>query len=305
MDLNLLKTLCELHAPSGNEFQIKQFILDYTHNNKAQWAHQPEIFHGPELQDCLILKFGEPKTAAFAHMDSIGFTVRYQNQLVPIGSPEVHTGYKLLGTDSLGPIECELEVTKDYKLLYNFGRAIDTGTDLVYKCDFKESEHDVTSCFLDNRLGVYNLLKLAETLENGVLVFSCWEEHGGGSIPYLTKFIYDKWQIRQALVSDITWVTDGVFPGKGAVISLRDQNIPRKSYINRILNIANDAGLKHQVEVEGTGSSDGRELQMSPYPIDWCFIGAAEENVHSPQEKVHKDDMLSMLEIYQVLMKAL
>ena len=52
-------------------------------------------------------------------------------------------------------------------------------------------------------------------------------------------------------------------------------------------------------------ASDGRELQLSPYPWDWCFIGAAEENVHTPFEKVHKKDIEGMVKLYQVLMKEL
>lgn len=303
--MNLLKKLCGIHAPSGNEFKMKEFILNYTKENMNKWAAVPEIIHGQDFQDCVILAFGNPSTAAFAHMDSIGFTVRYQNQLVPIGGPDVHSGYKLVGEDSLGLIECELEVSKDHQLFYKFGRAIDTGTDLVFKCEFEETDEYVTSCYLDNRLGVFNLLKLAETVENGVLVFSCWEEHGGGAVPYLARYIYERWQIKNALISDITWVTDGVSPGKGVAISMRDRNIPRKSYINRIIEIAQKSGIDYQLEVEANGSSDGRELQISPYPIDWCFIGAPEENVHSPQEKVHKYDIKCMLELYQTLMKAL
>ena len=44
---------------------------------------------------------------------------------------------------------------------------------------------------MDNRLGVWNALKVAEKLENGIICFSAWEEHGGGSAGYLAKFIYE------------------------------------------------------------------------------------------------------------------
>jgi putative aminopeptidase FrvX len=148
-------------------------------------------------------------------------------------------------------------------------------------------------------------LKVAETLKDGVIVFSCWEEHGGGSVPYLAKFIYEKWKVKQALISDITWVTDGVLPGKGVVISLRDRNIPRKTFLNRIIEIAKKRKVDFQLEVEGMGSSDGRELQTSPYPFDWCFVGAPEQNAHTPHEKVHKDDIKSMISLYEWLMKDL
>ena len=61
---------------------------------------------------------------------------------------------------------------------------------------------------MDNRLGVWNALKVAEKLENGIICFSAWEEHGGGSVGYLAKFIYEKYGVKQALISDITWVTE-------------------------------------------------------------------------------------------------
>jgi putative aminopeptidase FrvX len=300
--MKLLKDLCEVHAPSGNESAMKSFILDYVKNNRKNWVSMPEVVHGEDFQDCIILKFGQPRTAVFAHMDSIGFTVRYENQLVPIGGPQAEAGYILTGEDSLGPIECELKVDEDHKLTYKFGRAIDTGTDLVFKSNFRETQNYVQNCYMDNRLGVYAALKLAEKLEDGVIVFSCWEEHGGGSVPYLAKHIYEQYNVKQALIADITWVTDGVQPGKGVVVSMRDRNVPRKSYINKIIALAKDSGVDFQLEVEGGGSSDGRELQVSPYPFDWCFIGAPEDNVHSPDEKVHKHDIQCMIELYRYLM---
>ena len=146
---------------------------------------------------------------------------------------------------------------------------------------------------------------MAEKLSDGVIVFTSWEEHGGGSVPYLAKFIYEKWKVSQALIADITWITDGVFPMKGVAISMRDRNIPRRAYVNRIIDIARKHGVDFQLEVEGLGSSDGRELQQSPYPFDWCFVGAPQENPHSPKEKVYKADISSMIALYNHLMKDL
>lgn len=284
---------------------MKAFIMDYIQKHSSSWTVTPELIYGDEFQDCLLVKFGEPKVAAFAHMDSVGFTTRYENQLVPIGSPEVESGFVLTGSDSQGAIECKLIVDKNNRLFHDFGRAIDRGTELVFKSTFRETSRYIESCYLDNRLGVYTLLRLAETLENGLLVFSCWEEQGGGSVPYLARYMFEQWQIRTALVADITWVTDGVQHGKGVAISMRDKNIPRRSFIDHIITLANASGIDYQLEVEAFGSSDGRELQYSPYPIDWCFIGAPESGVHSPHEKVHKADIAAMVSLYQYLMPAL
>lgn len=304
MNYRLLKQLCEVHAPSGNERAMKDFIINYVREHSSKWKVKPQLVEGEGFQDCFLLVFGKPRTAVFAHMDSVGFTVRYHDQLVPIGSPEIESGYKLSGKDSLGPVECEL-VEHDHAVTYKFGRGIETGTDLVFKTNFREKEESVQSCYLDNRLGIFISLKLAETLENGIIAFSCWEEHGGGSVPVLAKYIYEQHQVRQALICDITWVTEGVKHGKGVAISMRDRNIPRRGYIQKIISLAKKSGIKYQLEVEGAGSSDGRELQTSPYPFDWCFIGAPESNVHSPDELVYKEDIVSMLEMYRFLMNEL
>lgn len=304
-EYKLLKQLCEVHAPSGEEHRMKEFLLKYIRKESKKWKHQPEIFHGDDFQDCIILKFGKPRTAIFAHMDSIGFTVRYQNQLLPIGSPDAEMGAVLVGEDSMGPIECVLEFDKENHAFYSFGRQIERGTSLTYKVNFRDLKAFIQSPYLDDRLGIFCALKVAETLKDGVIVFSAWEEHGGGSVPFLAKFIFEQWNVRQALIADITWVSDGVDPGKGVVISMRDRNIPRKTFVNRILEIAKRKKTKFQLEVEGMGSSDGRELQLSPYPFDWCFVGAPQQNPHTPEEKVHKDDINSMISMYQLLMKEL
>lgn len=302
---HLLKQLCEIQAPSGHEKPVKEFLLNYTKREKKHWLSQPEIIEGNEFQDCFMLKFGKPRTAIFAHMDTVGFSVRYFNQLVSIGSPNAEAGTRLVGHDPLGPIECELEYDKEDHAFYKFGRPIERGTTLTYKIDFRETKDFIQTPYLDNRLGIFNALKVAETLEDGVIVFSCWEEHGGGSIGYLAKYIQKKWKVRQAIISDITWVSDGVEHGKGVAISLRDRNIPRRSFVNQIIAIAQKNKIPYQLEVEGSGSSDGGELQRGPLSFDWCFVGAPEHGAHTPHEKVHKTDIETMIELYEKVMKEL
>ncbi|HTF80241.1 MAG TPA: M20/M25/M40 family metallo-hydrolase [Cytophagales bacterium] len=306
MDYKLLKQLCQVQAPSGSESQMTTFLLDYIKANKKRWKVKPKILAGNKYQDCIMLVFGKPSIAAFAHMDSIGFTVAYDNKLIPIGGPEAETGYELIGHDSHGLIETKLVFDeKEQYLVCDAKRRLDRGTTLTFKCDFIETDSSVQSCYLDNRLGVFAMLQVCETLENGIVVFSCYEEHGGGTVPFLVRYLWEQYKIRKTLIADITWVTAGVQPGAGVAISLRDSRIPRKKYLDKIVSIAENAGIKYQLEVEGAGGSDGREIQNAPYPIDWCFIGAAEENVHSPNEKVHKDDIEEMVRLYELLFKEL
>lgn len=284
---------------------MKEFLLRYIQKEKSKWKHKPQIIEGEEFQDCLILKFGKPRTAVFAHMDTVGFTVRYFNQLVSIGSPDAEAGTRLVGKDSQGDIDSTLVYDHEQHAFFQFGRSVDRGTSLTYHIDFRETKDYIQTPYLDNRLGILNALYLCKTLKDGVIVFSCWEEHVGGSVPYLADYIYKKWGIRQALISDITWITDGVLPGKGVVISLRDRNIPRKKFIEKVVSLAEINGIRYQLEVEGSGSSDGGELQRSHLPFDWCFIGAPEEGPHTPHEKVHKQDITEMFRIYELLMRKL
>ncbi len=304
--MKLLHTLCTIAAPSGNEAPLTQYVLAYIRQQQSNWLVPPAILAGDEWQDCIVLIFGTPRTAVFAHLDSIGFTVRYGRQLVRIGGPVLEAGCRLVGRDAQGEIECTLTIDQQTgQPGYEFTREIERGTELTFRCDFRETATTVQSCSLDNRLGVWNALCLCETLENGIVAFSCGEEHGGGSVAYLARHIYETYGVRQALISDITWVSEGVRPGQGVAISLRDSLIPRRAYVERIRRLAAAAGIPHQLEVEDGGGSDAKELQRGAQPWDWCFVGAPEQNAHSPNELVDKRDIASMLALYQVLLREL
>ncbi len=304
--MKLLKQLVEIRGASGDESRVRDFVIDYVKANENKWTIQPEMFFGEAFQDTLILVFGQPRTAIFAHMDSIGFTVGYGKNLIKIGGPRTIDGMELVGSDSQGEIETELMVIEDHEgnreLQYVFEREIDRGTILTFKPDFRETEDFIQSPYMDNRLGMWNALKVAETLENGAIVFSTYEEHGGNSVGFCGKFLQEKYGVNKALISDITWVTDGVPHGKGVAISMRDSGIPRRSFLNRIIELAKESTIQYQLEVESAGGSDGSALQKSDLAFDWCFIGAAEDNVHSPNEIVAKYDIMCMVELYRYLM---
>lgn len=307
--MELLEKLVEVRAASSDEGPMKDFILKYVEEHKGEWVTCPEIVEGRAFQDCLILVFGKPTTAIYAHMDSIGFSAGYGKDLIKVGGPRIIDGLQLVGADSQGEIETEVMVIEDAEggksTQYVFDREIDRGTILTFKPNFRETNEYVQSPYLDNRLGVWSALKVAETLENGAIVFSTYEEHGGNSVAYCAKYLMEEYGIYQALISDITWVTEGVKHGGGVAVSMRDSGLPRRSYLDKIIDLANKSGINYQLEVESAGGSDGGMLQKSDLPIDWCFIGAPEDNVHSPDEKVFKKDIDSMVELYKYLMRHL
>jgi putative aminopeptidase FrvX len=306
--MELLKQLAQVRSAASDEGGMKSFLMNYFKENASNWKVQPQIFEGRKFQDCLVVVFGQPSTAIYAHMDSIGFSTGYDKELIKIGGPRLIDGMELVGSDSQGEIETELMVIdsdEGKSIQYVLDREIDRGTILTFKPNFRETSEHVQSPYLDNRLGVWNALKVAETLENGAIVFGTYEEHGGNTVANCARFLMEEYGVYQSLISDITWVTNGVGHGGGVAISMRDVGLPRRSYLNRIIELAKASGVKYQLEVESAGGSDGSVLQKSSLPIDWCFIGAAEDNVHTPDEKVFKSDIDSMVELYKYLMQHL
>lgn len=299
--MDLLNELLNIQSVSGDESSMTEFLIQYVEKRKKRWKVRPEMFFGEKFHDCLLLKFGKPRTAVFAHIDTIGFTVRYEDQLVPIGGPEADVGTSLVGNDKLGPIYCKIKESEEV-IRHDFPRAIERGTRLSFEQNIRIDGEFIKAAYLDNRLGIYNCLKLCEEITDGWIVFSTYEEHGGGSMPFLLNFIQETAPISQALISDITWITEGIYHHQGVVISLRDKMIPRKKFLDRIVTLAEQSRIPFQLEVEGSGGSDGREVQYSPYAIDWCFIGAAEDNVHTPNEIVSLADLEAMIALYRFLL---
>jgi len=302
IDFALLEKLCSIHGPSGSEAGIKNFLLQYAQENEQTWKCKPTIIHGQGFQDCMIWIFGKPRTAIYAHLDTVGFTVAYDNHVIPIGSPAATTGDILTGTINGEDINgAYLEEHECVTTSFTLPR----GLTLTYKPNFRHQDSLIISPYLDNRLGVYNAIEQAKTMENGAIVFGTYEEHRGGMVGYLAQYLFTNYNITQALISDITWVTEGVTAGNGVAISLRDSFVPRKSYLDKIIKIASNTGIPFQLEVESAGGSDGSEIQRSPIPVDWCFIGAPELYAHTPNEQVHVADIESMIALYKVLMAEL
>ena len=300
--MELLKSICSIHAPSGEEFRVRDFIIDYVEQNMSTWKQKPTILSGKGFQDNLMLCFGAPQLGVMAHMDSVGFTVGYNNELIPIGTPA--SGDNAVIRD-INNKEVNVYYDNQQKnwITKNCG-LLEPGTTFTWKPTFNIVDNNIESPFLDNRLGIYTLLKIAPNAENVIFAFSTYEEiSGGGSARFLAKKIYEDYNVDQILISDITWVTNNVNAGDGVVVSLRDMSIPRKLFVDKIRNTIAKSNTKYQFEVESAGGSDGTAIQNSEYPIDWIFIGAPEINPHGSVEIVNINDIDSMIDAYSFLLK--
>ena len=126
--MKLLKKLCSIHAPSGEENRISEFIIDYVNTNMHNWKVKPKIYSGDGFQDSIILSFGNPKTAIYAHMDSIGFTVKYNNEIIKIGGPVVKNGIELIAGNDSSALEPIVKGKKLVKAFEDLDKSILTPT---------------------------------------------------------------------------------------------------------------------------------------------------------------------------------
>ncbi len=316
MDYTLLRTLCAIPATAGDEGLMADFLVKYFEEHSASFKVKPQIFHGPGFQDMVIAVFGKPRTAIFAHTDTVGYCVAHGKELFKVGNPKAEDGTKLQGFHNGELAQCTLRIEKEKsakkdkeskpeKYHYEGKVRFEPGTPLTYVPEWKETKKYISCAYMDDRLGVWNALLQAHTLENGALVFGTYEETGGGGAQVAGRFLQEKFGVQQALISDVTLLSDHIKHNKGVAISMRDRGIPRQSFVRKVISIASETDIAHQLEVENAGGSDGISLQNSSYSWDWCFIGPPEDKYHQPGEKVAKADAEAMVALYKVLMERL
>lgn len=211
MKTELLKTLCEIAAISGHEDKMILYVTQYL-------KKYTEDIHVDKLGNITATFAGtDPETptlAFFAHMDEIGLIVRKveENGFLRVervgGVPEralVSLGVQVHSLDDskaypgifgmvshhITPADKKYAVTTTADLYIDIGASskqevlemgIDTGSVVTYGNNFMVLGDMVVSKSLDDRMGIYNLLEVAEYLKEHpqrttvYLIFSVQEE---------------------------------------------------------------------------------------------------------------------------------
>ena len=318
-NISLLKKLCSIHSPSGQEEKTMDFLVNYVKTHKHSWSVQPKVIHNDDLKNNLILVFGKnPKNVIMMHMDSIGYIYAGENsKLYRIGGVEDINKAKLRGfTPDNKEIHTEVKMKKDinngnnnngfyhknHKYPYpNKSDKIPIGTNLTFVPQWKETNKAITASSLDNKVGVYLGLLLAKTLKSGILVFTGGEEEPhANSIKYITKLLYDRYKIKNVIIMDTTTPTETTKKGRGSTIVFRDYYLYKRAFLDYVLSLLPKKEV--QIEVGSFGSSDIEGVLTSPYPINAAFLGTIISNIHSNKEHIYKSDILSTLKNIKILM---
>ena len=292
LDIELLLKLLSIEATPGDEDRMAAWLVDFIP------GYAPEATLLQRIGNTVLAQCGQPRTAVFAHLDTVGFTQGYDNRLIPAGSPQATPGVRLRSTQPQGVLRGQVAAgTSRRGPLFVDGTGF-AGARWVYDTTPQLGETYLRAAYLDNRMGVLTALQLLREKKNVLVAFTAAEEVSGRGALEAAHWICAHTPIRQALIADVTWATAHVVQGKGPAVSMRDAYLPRKVFFDRVAGLAQKSGLPFQIEIEEEGSSDGGALERSGLEMDWLFVGAPETGYHSAVETLRREDAENMLRLY-------
>ena len=301
--MDKLLNLLAIPGPSGDEGAIADYL-------EGELRGSPDVrLH--RIGDNVIAVRGAPRVAIFAHTDTTGYTLGYRRQLIPIGSPAPEDKDELLCSEGL---RGRLRTTASAHGQAQLRRVRDAegnkakpvpGSRWVYARQPEIKNGAVTAPYLDNRAGVWAALETLARCEHAAIAFSTGEERHGHGARVCADWLFREHRIARAIVADLTWHTSDTPCGKGVVISLRDAFSPRQAFLDLVLKLASESGIAHQREIQSAGSSDGGHLLRSSLPFDWVFVGAPEKNPHTSRERAVVNDLKSMVDMLEYLLRRL
>lgn len=340
MSYDLLEELVKIDSPSGYENEIASFLIGKIKTNNFK----PKITPNNTL--CFIYDNNYDITILLdAHLDivhlkvakifpdgtilakPIGFNgdLYRGNDLEIIGKKTINAYYvnpaPHLGLDSSKPVSggCKnhnyrgfnknilVETGLDYKELTEIIRI---GDPIVYKERYQESQNNdrIFARGLDNKVGVYTLIQVLETIDkqidqikcNIIFNFSSNEEVGLSNLGHLNDRKIDFIIALDAdnasdTINSLKEDLVNIQIGKGVTITKNAED--NREFTEWIISICNQFSIAYQlVYSDGYGLSNMGlySLQKNVYSK---FIGIPIRNMHSPLETCSKTDIESAIEL--------
>ena len=333
--MDILEKLINTFGPSGDEQAVRNLIQ---HEIKP---HVDEI-KVDKFGNLVAIKRGKgPKIMLAAHMDEIGLMVQMIAEdghvyFQPVGGIEPFTllGQRVALLDAVTSnmiaegvitsteLQEDLEMERPPKMsdLYIdtgltkkelLKKKIDVGTYAVPINTMKTlgSKEIVCGKALDDRLGCFILLKLAEKLKNQKLniffVFTVQEEIGlYGAVTSVFNLDPD-WGI----AVDVTSAEDAfgeriVQLGKGPTMTMMDvEMIANRCLNNHIKSLAKKHNIPIQPKVETFGTTDAAKIAIGRGGIPTTVLGVAIRNIHSPVGVAHLGDIYNAINLLSIFLK--
>ncbi len=319
MNINseLLKKLLTTYSPSGSEDKIRDII-------KSEVEGLVDEISIDSLGNLICRKKGTGKKIMIAaHMDQIGLMItdiekegflRFTN----IGgiSPLMSYGQKVVFADgTIGVVYAEekkeLEKIKLEDMYIDIGmdskaeamKIVNIGDSCVYHSEYVESDKQIISGALDDRIGCYiaieTIKNLAKTDKDIYFTFTVQEELGLRGAKAAAYSI----EPDLGIALDITGSGDtpganrfAVSLGKGAAIKARDNSIVVNPKVkNLMIDTAVRNNIDYQIEVLEFGSTDAGAIHLSREGVLSGVISVPTRYIHSPNEMIYKNDVVSCI----------
>ena len=333
MNFELLKDLCLLNGTSGDEKNVRDFII----------SHLPEDcdYAVDSLGNLIVNKKGETepknKVALFAHMDEVGFIVTYITEdgfvnVASVGGIDNSAlfGKKLTINGQVGVAgakaihQCSSDEAKkipeitDVSVDFGFEsreeaeKYISLGDFGYFKSDFIEFGNDmIKSKALDDRLGCAVMLELLQEKSkiNYTCVFTVQEEIGtrGATVSAYTVNPDYAIVIETTTASDIPDTPENkkvCKVGKGAVVSFMDRGtIYNKDLYKKAREIADKNGIANQTKTVVAGGNDASAIHKSAGGIKTIAVSLPCRYIHSSASVGSKADMESVKSLVNALLE--
>lgn len=318
--MKLLELLTQTNSVSGNEEAVCEII-----RNEIE-AYVDEI-STDGLGNLIAHKKGNGKKLMLAaHADEIGVIVTYVEEngflrFAPVGGVDAYNAINTRvvfsnGTTGVVSYEADADVKKnlDFRKMYidicagtreDAVKLVNVGDVAAFSGDFVSDEKKIVSKALDNRAGVYALIRaIKECTETGFdtyFVFSSQEELGLRGAKTAAFAINPDY----ALAVDITATGDipgslagSVKLGGGACIKIMDKSVMCHPKIRRALEkCASDNGIKVQNEVLTFGGTDAGSIHITGDGVITGGVSIPLRYIHSPSETAFTEDIESVISL--------
>jgi tetrahedral aminopeptidase len=333
MDIKLLHELMYIFGPSGNESEIREFII-------KQIKSYVDDISVDKLGNLIAHKKGaSPKVMLAAHMDEIGLMIKSIDPqgriffstiggiqpLVLLGEIVHIYGKKreihgVITTDIMSADEDIVALPKldemyvdtglSKKQLKELGVEIGSYLNLEQKEGPNLGNKDyISGKALDDRVGCFILIELIKKLKNTkseiYFVFTVQEEVGLYGAKTSAYKIEPDW----AIAIDVTAGNDRmnkptVYLGEGPCITIKDADMLSNKCINGWLEkLAKKNKIPLQLEVSDFGTTDAMTIIVSKGGVSATVLSVGVRNLHSTISIVHRRDIEYAIKLLYLLMK--
>jgi len=332
IDVQLLSKLVNAPAPSGFEDMVRGIIVEALED--AGFEPQSDQLGNTYV----VLGEGRPLMILAAHMDEVGFIVRYVDErgflrIIPLGgvraqmlpgSEVVVIGEKLIpgiiGSEPPHTGGQAQQVTFE-NLYVDIGVSsreeaeelgVKPGTPLTFAGNFRDWGRRVSGKALDDRIGCYALIEAlrgasAPATGSVVVAFTVQEEVGTRGAAALASSLNPNFGV--AVEGTIANDTPGVAEDKivtrlggGAAIRLLDRSmIASRRLAGHLVELAESNSIRYQVQVSPYGGTDAGRFLVAG--AETAGVSVPSRYIHSPVSLADKLDVEEAVKLLRLVME--